>query len=241
MDQSVGPRPVANGYTNARTNKLTLTRTQVKCFNSCQKTCKTHLPFVAFSRAAGAGRARGSPGPSAPGRVSAQPDGEARSGRRSWGRRDAGMDAGWRDGGGARPVALGRGGFTVRGGGRQQPRGECGGARRLVRKPKREDLEPSSLAHPSAKGQGGGARAEERRCGRGAAVRGPAPSAPHFPALWFGGLPGGFSPITHQCHPTASLGAEPQLPSLLPQEVKEPRDEQDKDPAPRIITYLLTN
>lgn len=43
MDQSVGPRPVANGYTNARTNKLTLTHTQVKCFNSCQKTCKNPI------------------------------------------------------------------------------------------------------------------------------------------------------------------------------------------------------
>lgn len=65
MDQSVGPRPVANGYTNARTNKLTLTQTQVKCFNSCQKTCKK--PIFAFrflQPSCPRGRAsRGSPGP----------------------------------------------------------------------------------------------------------------------------------------------------------------------------------
>lgn len=64
MDQSVGPRPVANGYTNARTNKLTLTQTQVKCFNSCQKTCKTHFAFRFLQPSCPWGRAsRGSPGP----------------------------------------------------------------------------------------------------------------------------------------------------------------------------------
>lgn len=69
MDQSVGP--VANGYTNARTNKLTLTHTQVKCFNSCQKTCKTRFAFRFLQP---------SLGPS-PCRVSARPDGGAQHGR----------------------------------------------------------------------------------------------------------------------------------------------------------------
>lgn len=69
MDQSVGP--VANGYTNARTNKLTLTHTQVKCFNSCQKTCKTRFAFRFLQP---------SLGPS-PCRVSAWPDGGAQHGR----------------------------------------------------------------------------------------------------------------------------------------------------------------
>lgn len=76
------------------------------------------------------------------------------------------------------------------GGGRQlhSPEGDAPGPGTLSagRKPKREELEQSSLAHPSVERQGGGTRAEERRCGRGAAVSGagriraPAPS-PHAP------------------------------------------------------------
>lgn len=87
MDQSVGP--VANGYTNARTNKLTLTHTQVKCFNSCQKTCKTRFAFRFLQP---------SSGPS-PRRVSAQPGGEAQHGQmdggtEGWRRRAAASQSG---------------------------------------------------------------------------------------------------------------------------------------------------
>lgn len=171
MDQSVGPRPVANSYTNARTNKLTLTHTQVKCFNSCQKTCKNPICLSFPSAEPRARRARHR-APRHPGRVAARPGGEAQPGKRSWGwtdrQRDRGMEAAC-------------GSFTVRRGDAPGP-----GALSAGRKPKREESEQSSLAHPSAERRGGGTRAEERHCGIGMAVSGagcsraPAPS-PHAP------------------------------------------------------------
>lgn len=66
----------------------------------------------------------------APGWVSVQPDGKARSGRRSWGWLEGGMD-----GEGQRQRTAhgwGRGGFTVWGRGCWQPQGQRGGARRVV-------------------------------------------------------------------------------------------------------------
>lgn len=77
------------------------------------------------------------------------------------------------------------------------------------------------------------------------------PSSTHspFPTPGLGGSPrshrGGFGPITHQWNPTASLGGHgglsPSSHLSSQQEPKEPRDEQDKDPAPTVISYLLTN
>lgn len=128
------------------------------------------------------------------------------------------------------------------------------GARHLAagHKPNQEESEHSSLAHPSVERQGGGTQAEERRCGRGGTVSGAglicSPSGTHrsFPTLGLGGSPcsqqGGFGSITHQCNPTTSLGGCRRLsPSSHPFSPQEPRDKQDKDPAPRVINYLLTN
>ena len=140
-----------------------------------------------------------------------------------------------------------------------QPRGgksaQGPGALSAGCKPNREESERSSLAHPSAERQGGGTQAEERRCGRRAMVSGagwirsPSGTRSSFRTLGLGGSPcshwGGFGPIIHQCNPTTSLGGcrglSPSSHPSSPQEPKEPTDKQDKDPAPRLINYLLTN
>lgn len=117
-------------------------------------------------------KASPAPSPHHPGRVAARPGGEAQPGKRSWGWTDRQRDRG---------TEAACGSFTVRRGDAPGP-----GALSAGRKPKREELEQSSLAHPSAERRGGGTRAEERRCGIGVAVSGagrsraPAPS-PHAP------------------------------------------------------------
>lgn len=168
MDQSVGPRPVANGYTNARTNKLTLTQTQVKCFNSCQKTCKTHFAFRFLQPSCPWGRAsRGSPGP-CPGL------GFSAAGWQSSVREEVlgitGGRDGEKDGGSAQPTA----GATMASQSRRRGAGSPGGSvvgpgvLSAGHIPNPEESEPSSLAHPSAERQGGGTQAQKRHCGRGA-------------------------------------------------------------------------
>lgn len=169
------------------------------------------------------------------------------------------------DGGSTQPMAGATAASQSGDGGCWQPRDGVGwggngvggqriGARRLAagHKPNQEESEHSSLAHPSVERQGGGTQAEERRCGRGGTVSGAglicSPSGTHrsFPTLGLGGSPcsqqGGFGSITHQCNPTTSLGGCRRLsPSSHPSSPQEPRDKQDKDPAPRVINYLLTN
>lgn len=155
------------------------------------------LPFVSFSQAAGAGRARGSPGQS--------PLAEFRHSRmaklsRGGCPRDGGRD-GWRQ-----CATWGRGlgwlhspekgGILQPQGGAHQGQVPCPSA---GHKPNQEESEQSSLAHPSAERQGGGGtQAEERHCGRGAAVSGarlemlpkqhPQPF-PHPGAWWVGLAP----------------------------------------------------
>lgn len=118
MDQSVGPRPVANGYTNARTNKLTLTQTQVKCFNSCQKTCKTHFCLSIPS-------AELPPGQGELGTPRTWPRlGFSAAGWQSSGREEVlGVDGG-RDGGSTQPVA----GATMASQSRERGAGSPGGS-----------------------------------------------------------------------------------------------------------------
>lgn len=80
-------------------------------------------------------------------------------------------------------------------------------------------------------------------------IRSPSSTHRPSPTPGLGGSPcshrGGFGPITHQCNPTASLGRcgglSPSSHPSSPQGPKEPRNEQDKDPASRVINYLLMN
>ena len=75
------------------------------------------------------------------------------------------------------------------------------------------------------------------------------PSSTHSPFPTLGGLGGcpcsrwgGFGPITHQHNPTTSLGGCRGLSlSSFPSSPQDPRNEQDKDPAPGVINYLLRN